>query len=335
MEQPHCYDDLVQVLSYLACEGFGFNCPAVQSSNSKKPAMYLFQAFQRNPSFGEHVCEREYEEADWTKMRMLFQSELPELGDEIWMHDWLGIECVGLHVRHFNRIPDIFNVFLQNGYKLRACNVVNCIFLPGDVFSKVTLEKKLIEALEYAKSISGFEWQTLMTFVNFRSFMKTHNYVTREGVEFCKQLRAAMRKERDTSSAKSNYMTIPVIDRVAEKYGVLHRGGWWANTILPPVRPAQQNVIVISDGVEQDFEQVELVEKGEKDAEQDIRKIQDPVRNETSECMICMAVPPTTRVHPCECKVVCGNCSRGLENTADKSVCCYCRRKIERVEYGA
>lgn len=55
--------------------------------------------------------------------------------------------------------------------------------------------------------------------------------------------------------------------------------------------------------------------------------------SDSEECMICLSEPPTTMVLPCMHTVVCSNCSRGLENTNDKSTCVRCRRPITQVLY--
>jgi hypothetical protein len=50
-------------------------------------------------------------------------------------------------------------------------------------------------------------------------------------------------------------------------------------------------------------------------------------------CMICMERTADTLVIPCMHRVVCAACSLGLQNTADRAVCCVCRNPIDAVSY--
>lgn len=51
------------------------------------------------------------------------------------------------------------------------------------------------------------------------------------------------------------------------------------------------------------------------------------------ECMICMDRPPDTVVKPCNCVVVCAQCSKGLQRTAARDRCVKCQQLIDHIEY--
>lgn len=62
-------------------------------------------------------------------------------------------------------------------------------------------------------------------------------------------------------------------------------------------------------------------------------KVKEVTEEEEQECMICLDKPASTLVLPCEHRVVCDDCSRGLRNTPDNTICVRCRRRITHVAY--
>lgn len=55
------------------------------------------------------------------------------------------------------------------------------------------------------------------------------------------------------------------------------------------------------------------------------------IENDEDPCMICLDKIPDTIVLPCKHRVVCKDCSIGLRNTADKSICVHCRCPITNI----
>jgi hypothetical protein len=60
---------------------------------------------------------------------------------------------------------------------------------------------------------------------------------------------------------------------------------------------------------------------------------EEQIDEDSGLCMICMERMADTVVIPCMHRVVCAACSLGLQNTADRAVCCMCRRPIDAVSY--
>ncbi len=52
---------------------------------------------------------------------------------------------------------------------------------------------------------------------------------------------------------------------------------------------------------------------------------------ESQECMVCLDREADTMVWPCEHRVVCKECSKGLERSNDAHTCLRCRRPITHV----
>lgn len=59
----------------------------------------------------------------------------------------------------------------------------------------------------------------------------------------------------------------------------------------------------------------------------------DDTDDDDGMCMVCMEKEPNTMVLPCLHTVVCDGCSKALERTADKNICCQCRCPITGVSY--
>lgn len=254
--------------------GFGFQCS--HGPNVVPPRLYLGKIFLAEPNTEKGYDSYEVDTEDVLKTKVIPLLE-GWTSQDIWCTDYIGHEFVTIRVSRYHDIARIINTILSIGmYSFRTHNgntSYTALFRPGMVYSRETHELQLIETLrenfKAYKSCMKFNddrlvWRHMRDGVGFRQFLKLRNYVTEQGQEFCKEIRAVVGKVNAT-------------------------------------KPEEKKARVNSDP---------------EDA-----------------CMICLDNPPTTTVLPCECRVVCDACSKGLRNTPDNTICVRCRRPITHVAY--
>lgn len=291
--------EFLKFLSVDWINGFGFQCS--DSKDLNPPRLYIGKIFLDKPDES-----RGYPLHDVDTTTVINTEIIPLLGpgytrDDIWCTDYIGHEFVTVHASRYKDIPRIITTILATGkYRFRTHNgntSYTALFYPGEVYSKETHERKLVETLRenfecFAKNTDQTErfiWERMKEMGGFRQFLRNSNYITDEGRAFCLHIRETL--------GKSTY----------SKYDPYNQWEWYRNAV--------NNYDLIP---EKSAIRAESPKKAKLD---------------TDECMVCMDRVATTTVLPCGCRVVCDECSIGLRNTADTKTCIRCRNPITHVAY--
>lgn len=325
------------------CNGFGFQA----GGESQRPCIYLGQPFLAQPVDRNGWPSSEIDETKFLDdIHAVLRPQGIEDGD-VWITDWLGRNFLTIPIARYNQIPNIINACLQCGYKFLTHGEWKAQFMPGDDFNRISFEHKLLETFEYNKQemlkcIPNCPMDRIFN-IGMRPFLKIWNYATPEGRAFCAEMRAALRKRKPVSGFNDRF-NWPWFQEVAHKYGILYAGGWAKftpydgrgnvlGTLIPPASgggdqqpPASADIVVPLRGEAAEGDDAQSHEPPTKRASQE---------QDDKTCMICMDRPASTLVLPCQHCVVCDKCSEGLERTADKSTCSYCRRPITEVFYSS
>lgn len=226
----------------------------------------------------------------------------------IWITDWLGHNYLTIHIDHYYLIHIIINFVTVLGYRIITTTQPKAMFLPGDKFSERNLELKIIETMRQNFDMANYSpvnkyglrstWEHVLRLGSFGPVTKLKAWTTPEGKAFCRELRTILNKTIPTEEE--------IVKHVIKKYDVTQ----------------------IADAKEILDKQVKELE--EFDTEKDIN---DDENEDDNLCLVCMDAPATTTVLPCECRVVCDECSIGLRKTADNATCAKCRNPITFVTY--
>lgn len=310
------HPDLLNAFEADSYNGFGFQCEPSRS------CLYIGQPFLAEPQAatpgGFPSCE-----INETQFLQDIHARLASFGiapEGVWITDYLGRDFLTIHSKHYNDIPRIINACLECGYKFITHGEWKAQFVPGDSFTRASYELKLIETLEHhavvmRECIHGMDYTSIYS-IGIRPFLKHWNYATPQGRAFCTRLRKMLRKRKETSGFKDRF-TWPKYCETAEKYGVLHKGGWAQYD--PGVYPTPPK--------ETPFKR----SSPERSSPERSSPQEDVPEEEV--CMICLDRPPSTMVLPCGHVVVCAECSKKLVGTPDKHICVQCRKPITEVLY--
>lgn len=196
--------DFLRRLDIEWINGFGFQCS--HGPNVVPPRLYLGKIFLAEPNTKNGYDSYEVDTEDVLKTKVIPLLE-GWTSQDIWCTDYIGHEFVTIRVSRYHDIARIINTILSIGlYSFRTHNgntSYTALFRPGMVYSRETHELQLIETLRenfnIYKSCMKFNddwlvWRHMRDGVGFRQFLKLRNYVTEQGQEFCKEIRAAVGK---------------------------------------------------------------------------------------------------------------------------------------------
>lgn len=107
--------------------------------------------------------------------------------------DYLGRGYLQVHVSDYEKFPIIFNSILQCGEWFRTRNSADVCFKPGETFTVIKMEEKLIKSLsDYLVEYPHFiEMDSIFTWRHFKYW----SYITDEGRSFCRHIRRLKRKK--------------------------------------------------------------------------------------------------------------------------------------------
>jgi hypothetical protein len=298
------HPDVFKVLEADGWNGFGFQCDQSE--------MYIAQIFHGTPrpyrGFPNGSCHMS--KTDGRYDIDIFIEKLRErltlTKQEVWMTDFVGHNFLTVSVQLYRDIPKILNATLELDYKFTThanSGNLKILFEPGETFSRINFEKKLIKDID----VSDEEFRFKKMYI--RACLLHWNWATPEGREFCTQLRARLHKK--PRSAKLPRMCWPKYNATVTKYKILHIAGWCQYEPDVDEEPLQKKI------------KTEITKE----------EIVTTVVIEEFECMVCLDALPTTTVMPCGHRVVCDNCSEGLRATPDDKICTQCRCKITHVFY--
>lgn len=294
---------LLDAMDADAMNGFGFQC------SKERSCLYLGKIFLAKPD--ESIGYPRYEVNTEQVLRDVI---IPLLGNgytnkDLWCTDFIGHEYVTVASKHYNDIARIINTILSTGmysFVTHNGNSTHVIvkFMPGETFGRVEQELKIIESVkeQHAKFFEIFSIQKYHTTHTgawyYMASLGGMRQLMRHWNYATKEgyeFCSMLRHElgRKKASSRVPRMQWPDYAAVAQEYQTLHCGTGWS-----AFHPFNQ----------------EQVEKEE-------------------ECMICLDKAATTLVLPCNCRVVCDQCSRNLGATPDKLICVQCRRAITHVAY--
>jgi hypothetical protein len=287
--------ELLSALQAENCNGFGFQCDSPQSWQPTR--IYIAQPF--NPRG----------DVDLAVVRNALPHDIPH--EDLWITDFIGHDFVTVHTRQYLNIPRILDTFLACGYGFVTHTCVKVRYLPGDQpFTRLGFERKLIAQLreehrewERLRKREVNTWKVVLDFNRPFPLIQHWNWATPEGRELCSELRRALHKKSERCKHDPRMMW-PKYAEVAQRYGILHVGGWSAyDTGLAQPAPAPEPM-------QQDDDEDEVL------------------------CMVCLSEPPDTIAQPCGHICVCHACSDKLAatNTVNKTRCMQCQKRITHVE---
>jgi hypothetical protein len=319
--------ELLDALEAEYWNGFGFQCDAKQSHQPTR--IYVAQPWNMRHTPGSFSRGADYVPAwndavDLAVVRNALPADIPH--EDVWITDFIGHDFVTVHTRQYLNIPRILNAFLAAGYGFWTHTCVKVRYVPGDPeFTRLSFERKVIEQLrkeraewQRLKPNEPNTWRIILGFVRNFPLVQHWNWITPEGKALCDELRQALHKKSPRCKHAPRMMW-PNYAAVAQRYGILHAGGWSAyDTGLPapipavPAPAAPEPAALAPDPMSQ----------GEDDADDEVL------------CSICFAEPPDTIAQPCGHVVVCHTCSDKLAagNTVNKKRCVQCQRPITHVE---
>jgi hypothetical protein len=216
--------------------------------------------------------------------------------DKVWMTDYLGHDFLTVSVDMFERIPEILNDCLNFGYRVLTHTCVKTVFTPGMVFDQRNFELELIHSVE----------ENYRLIVGISEIQDTWGYLKkilnlgplkREFNWVSPEGKAFCRKLRQNLKCKRPmtkcFNHFEKYRNVCERFGIF-------------------------------LDRLETKEETKRPKFS---------QEEEEDCIICMERPASTLVFPCECKVVCEECSEKLKRTPDVKTCAKCRREINMVVY--
>lgn len=258
----------------------------------------------------------------------------------VYADDYLGWWFVYIHYSEWEHIPSILQGLIYNCEWVTPTSFLGdglgVVFKQNEVFNWHNLETRAIHEFRIMACKSEFSkrgeqkkaWQEVFKMNKRNRVLTKHwNWRTEEGRVFCAQLRKALDKK--PFSLQTPHYAWPGFDETCQKFGVLYRGKWSA---------FDYEILVGGYGYvekkrKRDDDEGEAAEEkkvddnpGEKKAENAVAEAEDKEC-----CMVCYDNKANTLVLPCMHCVVCSECSQGLKNTADRSICVQCRRSITDV----
>lgn len=338
--------------------GFGFQLDGFHSECGLEN-MVIFErfAFASSADFGATMEQYKKDKKDWPDARI--QQVLRETfnSSTIEVVDFLGRKFCAMHFLEWEKIPLIFQWFLDNGrFNARPHCVLDVAFHAGDRFSWAEVEKRYIAAfmedVEYEKTTpagrmgEAFRWGSVFRRCHKSALTKHYNWRTQEGKDFCTKLRRYLDKNAEASRVKAHFAWAG-LDDACRHFAVAHRGVWSAyepsmavvgvpflqapiatvsvaSSSPRPESPLRGTLLVAA----QQAKPVEVEKKRKHEDEPEQEKVVVDVVADAQICMICLDVPANTMVLPCQHVVVCKSCSNNLRQTNDRRTCCYCRCPI-------
>jgi hypothetical protein len=233
--------DLLNALNADAINGFGFQCEMQQDTTHHKTRLYIGKIFLAEPDESKGYP---YYEVNTEKI--LKEEVIPLLegysSTDIWCTDYIGHEFVTLWTGRYLDIPKVINSILSlNKYSFVTHNgntSFKAMFRPGEVYSRKEHELKLIECLHENYIVMApilqfsdpqADWNNIKVFGGIRQFTYPWNYATAEGRAFCTELRASLGKK--PVPKRKPRMLWDSYAKTAERYKILHYGGWSAYDI--------------------------------------------------------------------------------------------------------
>lgn len=224
--------------------------------------------------------------------------------------DYLGQSYLNVPGAHRRRIPDVINAALGAGCQLRLDTGLRPEYEPGDApFSVEKSEALAIARFEKSGNLGDASRQV------GDKLRDTRLWKTEAGRQFARRVHAAVDWNHEFESLQWEPLCLD-----------------WADARLPfdaaidyppaplPAEPVAAEEAEPSAKVRRvDSESSSSAQREDEEAEEFL-------------CMVCMAEPPDTIVHPCMHCVVCRACSVKLRASNDARVCLRCRQRIERVD---
>lgn len=259
-------------------------------------------------------------------------------GSETVKHDdYIGHDYITIKWYEHNKIPDIFNAMLQLGLWFTSNNRASVTFRSSEtkIFSNELMEKKFIQQTKELLRL-------IPNAINDDHYIKNTyldiwNYITEEGKAFCRYLRQVKHFPDPINDDAFNYFNWAIFQN------------YDPNTLLTTVGPnniAAPNVNIGGENIGGENIGGKNVGGeniggenvggenvgGENIGEENVGEENDQSdSDDDSLCIICMLKEANTMVLPCECVVVCKDCSIALQNTNDRHTCVKCRRPITNI----
>lgn len=333
--------ELLDALQAEYWNGFGFQCDAKQSCVPTR--IYIAKPFNTRcnpvlmPRDAGYVPQWS-DDVDLAVVRNALPPDIPH--EDLWITDFIGHDFVTVHTRQYLNIPRIFDAFLSCGYGFVTHTAVKVRYLPGEHFTRLSFERKIIEQLrvEYRQwsDLRPRErniWRVVVDFTRPFPLVQHWNWGTPEGRALCSEIRSALGKKRDRCKHDAR-MLWPKYAEVAQRYQILHVGGWSAyDTGLGVVVGLPAVGVVVGLPAAPPPAAEGLAVEGLA-IEEPVPEKMDDNDDEEILCMVCLSEPPDTIAMPCGHIVVCHTCSDQLAvtNTVNKTRCVQCQRPITHVE---
>lgn len=233
--------ELLDALNADAINGFGFQCDRQQTG--RKACLYIGRVFLDKPdtSLGYERWSAEPEEV-LQHIRSHLNQTLSS-PDNVWFTDWLGRDFLTVATCEYNNIAAIINTILLK-YRFRTHNgnsEYTAWFKKGEVFTRHSFEHRLLETLKQTEDMYGEIFRcggredteatrvrAMYEYGGLRPFLRHYNYATKEGGALCVRMRKLLGKKERTKFQPR--MAWPKYAETAQKYGILHCGGWAAYT---------------------------------------------------------------------------------------------------------
>lgn len=265
---------IIKLFDVVWTNGFGFQCSGVLPRGS------LVVAFLYRDDGKEAINE--------TKWTAKFCADLKVEANCLKIDDFLGKTYLQVHWTLYQRIPEILQYTLDEGFSLTLQNKLDMHYKAGSRFDPRKLESRWIarfrELLQQFHQRPGMNdpdpWRTayLCTMSCRWSILCDFNWQTQEGKAFAKELRSHVGDpDNDNDNTTLNYFLWKEVDATAKKYRLLQYADWW--------------------WVKQEDN------KKEEDKEKEILPPPPQI------CVICQDRTANTFVLPCEHQVCCTICS--------------------------
>ena len=300
-------DAAIALLAASFYNGFGFQADALRTRGNMVIA-FLDKAEGSTWDIDEPEESKRAQEALHTNL--------------VHVDSWIGRYYIEIHWSLYGRIPEIIQYFLDHGFHITLQHALHVHFRAGSTFSPLEVEHRYIA--EFTKNMDVFAQSAAKTNTSPMAYafgfcigskakmLCEWNWQTGEGKEFCHRLRAASPADVDREfETECNFYQWPWAQAVAQKFRLFQYGPWWWGppSVVPPAP----------------------LENKESPAPAADASLAPPSAALPLQCCVCEERVADTMVLPCEHVVVCRQCSAGLQNTPDRSVCIQCRQPISAV----
>lgn len=217
--------------------------------------------------------------------------------------DWISRDYLTIHWSEYHLIDRVLMTLLKNGISFSTFTKFGVHFDPDEdkEYSKEIAESKFVD--DQNKHIKDFNLKNYYFIISSNgkrhAILHEFNYSTEKGKNFCRELRQKFKAKRlikhETCSKpeKSNYLDWEI----------------FKNCNLTTLQ-------TIDTGINKDANIMNI----------------STTNDDEDLCIICENRLPNTIVKPCNCCVVCKECSDKLKYTADKKTCVACRNQITSIE---